>query len=218
MNCKPGRKDNWTMFQDEELIRRHPTERLSDIARDMGYSYSVVTRHAHKLGLYKETKGGYKVTAREIVKGNFHDHSYRELAKIADVSFQTVWEITRELGLKRTPEQERAVRSRIRHELIVKERRRVNWGMEQKTRLKVYSNKKKINLRCRLVGKGYIKDEDGFTLYYTEDTKRSLVCEEHGRAMGLRFGPLPAVNQEETEYDSASQGMWDVQPDELSLA
>lgn len=218
MNIKPQKRKTWTMAQDEELLRRHKNQRLTDISREMGFCYTTILRHARKLGISFPVTGGYNAQAREVVKDNFHTHSYRELARIAGVDNRTVWVIIKELGLKKTDEQMHSVISRIHKDIYASERMRVNWGMEQKTRLKVFSNKKKILLRCRLVRKGYIKADDGFTLYYTEDTKRSIVCEEHGIAMGLRFGPLPAVNHEETEYDSASQGMRDVQPDELSLA
>lgn len=211
------RNKNWSKANDEELKERHKTEQLSDIARSMGYAYSTVAKHAHKLGLFKPGNGRYNTAAREIVKGAYYDHSYRELAKMANVDMRTVWSIINELGLKRTDEQSWAIRSRIHKDTYVKERRRVNWGLEQKTKLKVYCNKRKSELKRRLENKGYIRDDDGFTLYYTEETKRSMICEEHGIVMGLRFGPLPTVNSEETEYDSASQCMWDVRPEQISI-
>lgn len=220
METKTKRQKNWTAACDEELMRRHNDELLSDIARDMGYAYPTVARHAHKLGLYKPARGGYKTTAREIIAQSFHDHSYRELAKLAKVNIRTVWFIINELGLERTEEQTKAILSRIHKETYEAERRRVNWGLEQKTNLVIYPSKRKRLLRCRMGKKGYIIDDDGYTLYYTEDTRRSLVCEEHGRAMGLSIGPLPTDDVEETEENPASQGMWDdeVRPEQLSLA
>ena len=217
MYAKPKKRQVWTKVQDEELIRRHGEESLSDIARDMGYSYSAVLNHAHKLGFYHPVTGGYNARARRIIREKFHTHSYNELAKLTGVSNVTVWKIIDELGLKKTDEQYKTMLSRIRKDIFIKERRRVNWGLEQKTKLKVYGNRKKSRLRSRLIRKGYLRGEDDFMMYYTEDTNRSVLCEEHGSAMGLRFGPLPTVNSEETEFDSASQGMWEVRPEQISF-
>ena len=184
-----------------ELTERFHKEPVTKIAKSMGISYKKLWYHANKLGLRKERPNGYKSHARKLVMESFHDHSLTELAKIAGVSHTTVVTIIRELGLRHTPAEIRAIRSRRRKEVIEKERLLVNWGLPQKTKLKVYTNHEKTALRWTMKKLGYIVDEDDKdTLYYTEDLKRHIKREENGRKMGLRFEPLPEDYWDE-DYD-----------------
>ena len=83
--------------------------------------------------------------------------------------------IARELGLERTPEQYRTIRSRRRKELVQKERRRIIFGLDQKTNIKVVSNLRKIRLRGSLKRLGYIIGADGHTFYYDSTLRRHPV-------------------------------------------
>lgn len=116
----------------------------------------------------------------------------------------TIYLIARELGLSRTPEQKRAIKSRLRKELIRSERRRAVFGLEPRTNIKVGSDIRKIRLRGNLKRHGYIVDDDGITFYYYAGLCRRPIREEHGRKLGFKFMPLPTACAEETESDSAS--------------
>lgn len=185
-----------------ELVERYHHEPLTGLARSLGLSYHQLRRHAKRLGLRRTRKGSYRPWARAIIKKEFSSHSIRELARLAKVSTVTVSAIIRELGLKHTPEELRAIRSRSRKEMLEKERMRVNWGLPQRTRLKVYANHRKTTLRADMKRAGYIVDDDDpDRLYYPEGLKRRTIREEHGREMGLRFYPLPDDYWDEEEVD-----------------
>ena len=82
----------------------------------------------------------------------FHPHglAYQEMAERTGLNKHTITRIARELGLERTEEQLRDIRSRRRKELIQKERRRIIFGLDQRTNIKVVSNNQKIRLRGSL--------------------------------------------------------------------
>lgn len=181
-----------TPINTGELAERFSKEHVTRIAKSLGVSYKTAWNKVSGMGLKRERPTGFKSWARDVVRENFHDHSITEMARMAKVCRKTIIEAARELGLRRTPEEKRAISSRIRREMLEKERIRANWGFPPKTKLKVFVNHKKSALRYTMTRFGYILDDDDRdTLYYESDLKRHLVREEHGREMGLRFLPLP---------------------------
>lgn len=71
-----------------------------------------------------------------------------------------------------------------------KEKRRVLYGLEQETKLKVVAqSKSKVCLRCNMKKKhGYVVDSrDSNIMYYTDDTKRSKIMEQHAVALGFEI-------------------------------
>lgn len=73
-------------------------------------------------------------------------------------------------------------------ETYKKERRRVLFGFEQKTKLRVVKTPKtKSNLRIKLRKKGYEIARCGNVCYITENTQRSSICESNGIKLGLKF-------------------------------
>lgn len=124
----------------------------------------------------------------------FDSLSYAEMAERLNMSTVTVWKIAKELGLVRTEEQKRANLSRIRTELIKAERRRVIWGIDQKTDLKVVCNRPRLSLKRKLRQCGYIVTPDENIVYYDEGLKRRPRREANGIKLGLKFMPLPVEN------------------------
>ena len=77
--------------------------------------------------------------------------------------------------------------------MIHRERRRVIFGLEPVTRIKVVSNRARVRLRSQLKRKGYTVGGERNTLYYEEGFKRSERQEMRGIKLGLRFLPLSVM-------------------------
>ena len=194
----------WTPDHDDILKERFHTDCLHDIASHIGCTCSTVSNHARRLGLKKISPSGRNSDARSFVLIEYPNLSYQEMAERTGLHRETIRIIARELGLERTPEQLRKIRSRRRKELIQKERRRIIFGLDQKTNIKVVSNHQKICLRGSLKRLGYILGTDGHTFYYYPGLRRHPIKESNGRALGFTFLPLPTACTEETIHDSAS--------------
>ena len=194
----------WTPDHDDILKERFHTDYLHDIASHIGCTCSTVSNHARRLGLRKISPSGRNSDARSFVLIEYPNLSYQEMAERTGLHRETIRIIARELGLERTPEQLRKIRSRRRKELIQKERRRIIFGLDQKTNIKVVSNHQKIRLRGSLKRLGYIIGTDGHTFYYYPGLRRHPIKESNGRALGFTFLPLPTACTEETIHDSAS--------------
>ena len=194
----------WTPDHDDILKERFHTDCLHDIASHIGCTCSTVSDHARRLGLKKISPSGRNSDARSFVLIEYPNLSYQEMAERTGLHRETIRIIARELGLERTPEQLRKIRSRRRKELIQKERRRIIFGLDQKTNIKVVSNYQKIRLRGSLKRLGYIIGTDGHTFYYYPGLRRHPIKESNGRALGFTFLPLPTACTEETIHDSAS--------------
>ena len=194
----------WRPEHDDILKERFHTDCLHDIASHIGCTCSTVSNHARRLGLRKISPSGRNSDARSFVLIEYPNLSYQEMAERTGLHRETIRIIARELGLERTPEQLRKIRSRRRKELIQKERRRIIFGLDQKTNIKVVSNHQKIRLRGSLKRLGYILGTDGHTFYYYPGLRRHPIKESNGRALGFTFLPLPTACTEETIHDSAS--------------
>ena len=194
----------WTPDHDDILKERFHTDCLHDIATHIGCTCSTVSSHARRLGLRKISPSGRNSDARSFVLIEYPNLSYQEMAERTGLHRETIRIIARELGLERTQKQLREIRSRRRKELIQKERRRIIFGLDQKTNIKVVSNHQKIRLRGSLKRLGYILGTDGHTFYYYPGLRRHPIKESNGRALGFPFLPLPTACTEETIHDSAS--------------
>ena len=194
----------WTPDHDDVIKERFHTDCLHDIATHIGCTCSTVSSHARRLGLRKNSPSGRNSDARSFVLIEYPNLSYQEMAERTGLHRETIRIIARELGLERTQKQLREIRSRRRKELIQKERRRIIFGLDQKTNIKVVSNHQKIRLRGSLKRLGYIRGTDGHTFYYYPGLRRHPIKESNGRALGFTFLPLPTACTEETIHDSAS--------------
>lgn len=153
-------------------------------------SMTAVKRKAKEMGLQKETKSCLAERA-EYVRCHFQHSSLSEMAKKLNISRTTVMRIIEKLGFKRTKEQTFQVRSRIRAEIIRRERRHVLFGLAPVTRIKVVTNRTRIQIRAQLKSIGYIVDRASNTLYYTKQLERRSSLENRGIQQGLRFLPFP---------------------------
>ena len=106
----------WTPDHDDILKERFHTDCLHDIASYIGCTRSTISRHARRLGLWKETPSGRNRDARAFILMEYPNLAYQEMAERTGLNKYTITRIARELGLERTPEQLRKIRSRRRKE------------------------------------------------------------------------------------------------------
>lgn len=194
----------WTEEHDNILSERYSSDFLSNIAKEIGFTRMTVRKHARMLGLRKESPTRRNYEARALVEMEYNNLTYKEMAKRTGMTITSIENIARELGLKRSREQLITNISKGRQETNRKERARIIYGLDQKTRLKFFSNKSKIQLRGKLKRLGYIVKRGDSTFYYTDDLQRNLKLEENGKAFRFKFMPLPEMCVEETIGDSAS--------------
>ena len=110
------------------------------------------------------------------------------------VSRTTVGRMARKLGLSRSKAHGYEISSRVRREMVRRERRRAIFGLDPLTRLKVISHRAKVRIRSRLKAKGYITGVHRNILYFTCDTCRKARLESKAARLGLSFQPFPEDN------------------------
>lgn len=114
--------------------------------------------------------------------------SSSEMASIIGCSRKTINQVLANHNIKRNAEVQGAIRSRVRTDLIRAERRRSIFGLDQKTSLKVFSNKERNSLKFRLRRKGYVFPFKGVNeAYISFSTKRDPDYEERGKKLGIVF-------------------------------
>ena len=183
-------KNRWDERKTALLAETYPVETTAYTAGVVGMSETAVKNKAREMGIVKVAKSGWLERA-EHIKSHFHEKSFSEMGRELGISKMSVSRIAAKLGLRRTKEQVYKVSSRIRCEMIRRERRRVIFGLDPVTRIKVVSNRARVRLRSRLKGIGYIVSEERNILYYTVSLVRKEHLEHRGTKLGLRFLPFP---------------------------
>lgn len=183
-------KSRWNDSLIAVLAETYPVETTAYTAALLGMSETAVKNKAKKLGIVKVAKSRWMERA-EHIRSHFQDKSFSEMAKELGISKMSVSRIAAKLGLKRTKEEIYRVSSRVRGEMIRRERRRVIFGLSPATRIKVVSNRARVRLRSRLKGIGYVVGQERNILYYTGNVERKERLECRGVKLGLRFLPFP---------------------------
>ena len=114
-----------------------------------------------------------------------------EIAESLKVSISTVKRVIKENRFSRSREETVAIRSRTRRDLIRAERRRAIFGLDQKTGIKVFTNREKSSLKYCLKRRKYkfLRRGDNIA-YYDKETNRYPPYEERGIKLGLKFRPI----------------------------
>lgn len=137
-----------------------------------------------------------KITDEVIsrIKELIPSHSASETASIVGCGIASVFRIMRDHKIVRNTDDKKTMRSRIRTNQVHAERRRVLFGLDQKTNIKVVTNTDRNSLKYRLRRKHYIFTKRGdSTAYYDADTIRDSKYEEMGGKLGIRFVPYEAM-------------------------
>lgn len=185
--------------------RLYPVTMNRDMMRLFGISFNTVQRFKRQLGLQKKMptiRHKQAQLAKKICEQNGWYDSLRGKAP-SEACIEAIrqkrasgFHPLKSLRQKNPRKYQRlmAQKSEARKELVRKERLRVYNGFEQETRLHVPYNpfsRRKTNLRLNMKKDGYIvgnaRSDDRMNIYYTSETVRSLVREQHAIEMGFKI-------------------------------
>ena len=183
----------WNSQMISLLAELYPVETTEHTAAMLDMSVSAVKYKARKLGLSKIAKTKWMERA-EYIRIHFDEESFTEIGKKLGITRTTVSRIASRIGLKRTKSDAYNVSSRVRQQMIRRERRRVVFGLDPITKIKVISNRAKVRLRYRLKAKGYLPGDHKNLMYYTGNTCRRQHLEDRGMKLGIRFLSFPQEN------------------------
>lgn len=186
---------DWTEEMLSYLTENYPQVPTRIIAEHLGVHRKTVSAKAIELGISKGVKKDLLNRAEQITE-LFYDHSYSEIASILGISARTVSRTVATLGLKRSKSQDSSIRSRIRHDIIRRDKRRITFGFPQITRIKVSGYRPKTRIRHQLKKHGYIVTRGLDVVYYTTDFERNHIKEQKAQRFGLRFEPLSIRHKE----------------------
>ena len=205
--------------QREWLCRWFPTIENSRLAKAMGVSLYKLHCFARELGLTKSEAGWRAIKRRQTKamaktnrKNGCYDRKRGHAPSEATLQGarrrweeyrQGLRESTYEALKRRDPKRYEAVRqmrSMNRREMIAKEKRRIIYGLERKTNLKIVVMKpytrSQIHHRCNALKRGYLLDVDcsegqpgRYVIYYDDETERSAKFEANCIKDGFTFMP-----------------------------
>lgn len=184
------KKIRWTDEMIGILSDLYPVETTSHTASVLGVCENTVKKKARELGIEKFAKAKWLERA-EFIRTHFYDKSFSEIGKALGITKNSVSRIAEQIGLKRTEKETSDMKSRVRGELIKREKRRMIFGLDPISRIKVVTNRPRIKLRSWLKTKGYIVGEKRNVMYYPSGITRRHLQESRGAELGLRFLPLP---------------------------
>lgn len=187
------KKTIWTDDSIAYLKENYPHTTDTAIAQHLCVNRKTVSLKAKELGLEKGIRPEWLDLA-ERVRELHGSHSNAEIAAITGISSRSVSRIVAVLGLRRTKKEEQSIRSRIRQDIMKREKRRVIFGLPPITRIKVVTNKPRIKMRHSLKKAGYLVIRGQNVMYYHPDMERDHSREDIGRKLGLRFEPWDNYN------------------------
>lgn len=187
------KKTIWTDDSIAYLKENYPYTTDTAIAQHLCVNRKTVSLKAKELGLEKGIRPEWLDLA-ERVRELHGSHSNAEIAAITGRSSRSVSRIVAVLGLRRTKKEEQSIRSRIRQDIMKREKRRVIFGLPPITKIKVVTNKPRIKMRHSLKKAGYLVIRGQNVMYYHPDMERDHSREDIGRKLGLRFEPWDNCN------------------------
>lgn len=178
--------------QEQWLIRHFKHTKNDELASRLGISQSTLHRFARELGLKKSrqfTKKCQENTTRKAWEANRRNgwppKGYR-IPRSEEHGFKKGETSLQRIGAKREAERI-AKAAESRRATVKKELARIHWGLEQKTKLKLVCNRKRIEYRHQLKKRGYLISEDGRVAVITPHTTRHLKYEEKAKREGMRI-------------------------------
>ncbi|MCS2963821.1 MarR family transcriptional regulator [Bacteroides thetaiotaomicron] len=184
------KKTNWTDRMLAALVELYPVETTAYTAAVLNLSESTVKLKARELGLVKMAKSKWMERA-DYIRNHFQECSFSEIGKALGITRMSVGRIAAAIGLKRTGEEKHLISSRIRTQMVKRERRRIVFGLEPITGIRVISNRAKVRVRSNMKSNGYIISEEHNVIYYTGSMERRERLESQGIRLGLHILPLP---------------------------
>ena len=152
------KKTDWTDRMLAALVELYPVETTAYTAAVLNLSESTVKLKARELGLVKMAKSKWMERA-DYIRNHFQECSFSEIGKALGITRMSVGRIAAALGLKRSSEEKHLISSRIRTQMVKRERRRIVFGLEPVTGIRVISNRAKVRVRSNMKSNGYIISE-----------------------------------------------------------
>ena len=217
-----GGKNHREVILNEEqeawLVRWFPVTENKRLAKAMSVSMGAMRNYAHRLGCEGKSEAGMaeirKRQAKAAAKTNERNGCYdrkrgKPVSEATRNGLLKRWQDVRE-GRRLSPMEElkqrdpkayaenMRLKSELRKEMIRKEQRRVLYGMERKTNLKMIVMKKytrsQTHHRHSALQRGYLLDMDcsegqpgRYVIYYDDETQRSAKFEANCIKDGFTF-------------------------------
>ena len=123
----------------------------------------------------------------DYLVANYADTRNEDIIEMLGVSRSTVYRMTVHLGLQKP----RELWVQNFRDTIRRERLRIKWGLEQRTKLRLGKEpRKRADYRHALKKRGYIIPVPGSReVYYTDESKRSALVERRATSHGLTIKP-----------------------------
>ena len=182
-----------TPKQERWLTNHFKHTKNSECAERLGISPRSVVRIARTLGLCKsrqfmtkcqhETAEAAKTS--HLRNGTYPSKGFR-IPNSEVGQFKPGVSCLERLGAKRDAERIRKL-TESRRATIKRERARIVWGFEQRTKLKLVCNPKKIQYRYELRQRGYQVARGSSEAYVAAGTRRSPNVEANARKFGIRI-------------------------------
>lgn len=192
-----NRKVGFTKEEEEWINEYFPFTTSKVLCERLGCSKSKIQRYATSKGLKKtrthilneKIKSLKKAMENNRILGFPSNHTFipnsdigrqRGLAKLLELCKDKEWQKVR---AKKTSETIR--------QIYKQERRRILFGLPQETKYRlVRTPAGKVQVRSKMRKKGYIAEKMSNTIYYTNETKRSLQQEETAKKWGMKVVPM----------------------------
>lgn len=172
-----------------------------EVARHLGVSRRTAMRLAREMGLEKSAEFVRTMQANAVHHAARANRGQGNAGKANLLKYGKAYRFKPgQGGNKRfmSPEAFKEMHRRkgiIRRETVRAERRRVAFGLEQRTALRVVkAPKAKIYLRHELRKRGYVVAHASSDATITTDTRRSAILEQRAEKMGIRFYPTEKQN------------------------
>lgn len=184
-----------TIWNDDKinfLVKHYANISNRKLADTLGVSVPSIKNKSRELGL---TKTCAKRKIFPSIEANIlrmsENSSYRSVADKLNVSVAsvhtTVNKATANGHQKRPKEETLKIMSETRVRLIKKERARAIFGLEQKTKLKLFPNKQKYKVRERLKRSRYEVERNGTDVYIDDETRRHAKVETEAQKLGFQI-------------------------------
>lgn len=179
-----------------EYLKAHFADtKNAELAAHLRCGETTLHRTARKMGLKKSAehmKRCQRHTAEQAAKANRASGGNAGKANL--LKYGTKYQFKKgttnadRLGVE--AEKRRMQKAVIsRNETIRRERMRINWGLPQRTRLKLTSNKSQIYTRHALKIRGYLVSRGAKVIYYSNETQRNTTVEDNAAMCGLKILP-----------------------------
>ena len=187
----------WNADKIKFLIENYAHASNLKLANTLGISIPYLKIKARELGLKKEcAKRKIFPSLEANILRMSENCSYRTIADKLNISVSSVHCAINDAATKgfqkRSREKTCKIMSEARVRLIKKERARAVFGLNQKTKIKLFPNKKKYHMRDRLKRCRYEVEHNGTDVYIDDETRRHANIEAEAQKMGFNIH-LPII-------------------------